>query len=217
MDTQRPGRSLPEAPRPSRLGTGRANTNELRAWCVAAASGDVDAFARLYAASQGWVLARCRSRLATHDAEDVCAEVFARAWRHLASGRDIEHPLAWLATVTRHLIIDFGKRAERAVPVGDLIGDVEIAGGQISDPRAGPAELADVTEVVPLVRGWLAELSPAARSAVTGAVTGEDQSATSRRTGCSLPALRSSLYRSRQRLRARLVARDLPCPPVGRC
>ncbi|WP_041625108.1 RNA polymerase sigma factor [Stackebrandtia nassauensis] len=181
---------------------------------------------RLYASCRGWVLGRCRAQLAVHDAEDACAEVFTRAWRHLHSGKTIEHPLAWLATVTRHLIIDYRKRAARTPPSGDLAcdflpdmtpRDADTVHAGRCDPSPGPADLASVIDVTPVVRSWLAALPSQASAVVTGYLANEDPAATSNRLGCSVAAVRSSLYRARKHLRTRLAAHDLPCPPIRRC
>lgn len=219
MDTRQLGRSLPKAPTtpgPHRSpGRHQAGAVQLRAWVGAAALGDADAFTQFYSACQPWVLARCRARLSVHDAQDACAEVFARAWRHLHAGKRIEHPLAWLATVTRHLIIDHHRRARRTVTSGDPFGDDNGTG--IPDPQPDPADIAAGIDVAPVVQAWLADLSPAEHTVVTGYLRADTPATTSTRTGSSLPAVRSRLYRARRKLRARLVARGLPCPPVGRC
>lgn len=212
MDTQRPGRSLPQAPTTRIDKSRQVGVDQLRAWADAAALGDTDAFSQLYESCRGWVMSRCRARLSVHDAEDSCAEVFTRAWRHLASGHRIEHPLAWLATVTRHLIIDHHKRTGRAIPAGDLTNDTDQM--PVPDPAPGPAELAADIDVAPMVCAWLAQLPPQTHAAVTGHLSAEEQAITSARAGCSLAALRSGLFRARRVLRARLDKRDLPCPPI---
>ncbi|MGH8880469.1 MAG: RNA polymerase sigma factor [Stackebrandtia sp.] len=222
MDIHISGQSLPSHPTTHRPGASQCPRDQrLRAWADAAAGGDAEAFAKLYGACRSWVLASCRTRLPAHDAEDVCAEVFARAWRHLHTGRKIQHPLAWLATVTRNLIADHHRRSGRTIPSGDLAEDgirdvprdeAASARAQACDPSPGPAELAAVADIAPMVNAWLAGLSPQAKAAIIGHMSHEDKTVTCTRLGCSVSALHASLYRSRRRLRMALRSHGVSCP-----
>jgi RNA polymerase sigma-70 factor (ECF subfamily) len=58
-------------------------------------------------------------RLASHDAEDVFQEVFARAFEHLGTLRSDEAVRAWIGQLTRRLCIDRHRAAGREGP-GEL-------------------------------------------------------------------------------------------------
>jgi RNA polymerase sigma factor (sigma-70 family) len=61
-----------------------------------------DRFTELFAAAYGPVLCYVRRRVGSEDAEDVVAEVFFTAWRHL--DRAPAEPLPWLYRIAWHAI-----------------------------------------------------------------------------------------------------------------
>lgn len=110
---------------------GRDVTDKKVARLVAKAQrGDDVAFGRLYDAYADRVYSFVRSRTAsTHDAEDVTATVFLRAWESLASYRDEGVPFAaWLFRIARNAAIDEHRRnGHRPEPTEDLPDDTGCA------------------------------------------------------------------------------------------
>lgn len=85
-----------------------------------ACGGDARAFGRLYDEYADRVYAFIRSRVdSAHDAEDVTATVFLKAWEAIGSYDDRGLPFsAWLFRIARNAVIDeYRRKAHRAVPV----------------------------------------------------------------------------------------------------
>lgn len=83
-----------------------------QAWLRQAQNGDADAFGQLYQANVQAIYAYLYSRLRdTHSAEDLTADVFARAYRSLPSYRDQGQPfLAWLYRIAHARLVDHYRR-----------------------------------------------------------------------------------------------------------
>lgn len=102
---------------------------------IAAQSGDIDAFGKLYAEYRNQVFAFLLRRT-THRqlAEDLTHDVFVRALRSIDGwqyqGRDIG---AWLNTIARNLLTDHRKAAHQRLSVS--IGDFIDAGIDVRERR----------------------------------------------------------------------------------
>lgn len=100
----------------------------------AAASGDVDAFARLVRATQGPVLRYLvhlvgdRSR-----AEDISQEVFLRAHRKLHTLKDPNRFLPWIMVTARNAAYDDARKRKRR-PL-ELVGDRDLTSTASHDPH----------------------------------------------------------------------------------
>jgi RNA polymerase sigma-70 factor (ECF subfamily) len=102
---------------------------------LAAASGDVDAFARLVRATQGPVW-----RYLVHlvgdgaRAEDLSQEVYLRAYRKLHTLEDPHRFLAWIMVSARNAAYDDARRRKRR-PL-ELVGDRDVTSSQAGhDPH----------------------------------------------------------------------------------
>lgn len=78
---------------------------------AAAQAGDHHAFRALYDLHVDTVFRYAAARVGRHEAEDVCAEVFCRAWTNLARYEDRGGSLvAWLLRIARNLMISKSRR-----------------------------------------------------------------------------------------------------------
>lgn len=113
---------------------------------AAAQSGDEDAFARLFRATQPGLL-RYISMLAGDAAEDVCAETWAQVCRDLPKFRgDLDAFRGWVARIARNRAIDLHRIRQRRpvdlIPFNELperaspVTAEDIAIGNISTARA---------------------------------------------------------------------------------
>jgi RNA polymerase sigma-70 factor (ECF subfamily) len=91
-----------------------------RALVARAQEGDRAAFEVLYRDHVQAVARQVRLRLGSAD-EDVVAEVFLRAWRGLASYRDMGRAFgAWLHGIAHHVIVDELRTRARITPVAEI-------------------------------------------------------------------------------------------------
>ena len=100
-----------------------------------ARKGDVVAFGRLYDEHIDRVYAFVRSRTASvHDAEDVTATVFLKAWESIGSYDDRGLPFsAWLFRIARNATVDEHRRSARVpIPVEDITVDDAVDGADVS-------------------------------------------------------------------------------------
>lgn len=75
------------------------------------------AFAKIYATQSGRLYAYLRYRVGDAAlAEDLVAEVFARAWARWDDPRAAERIVAWLFTTARNLAVDHYRQERRAPP-----------------------------------------------------------------------------------------------------
>jgi RNA polymerase sigma-70 factor (ECF subfamily) len=85
-----------------------------------AQEGDRAAFEVLYRDHVQAVARQVRLRLGSAD-EDVVAEVFLRAWRGLASYRDMGRAFgAWLHGIAHHVVVDELRVRARITPVAEI-------------------------------------------------------------------------------------------------
>jgi RNA polymerase sigma-70 factor (ECF subfamily) len=91
-----------------------------RALVARAQEGDRAAFEALYRDHVQAVARQVRLRLGSAD-EDVVAEVFLRAWRGLASYRDMGRAFgAWLHGIAHHVVVDELRTRARTTPVAEI-------------------------------------------------------------------------------------------------
>ena len=86
-----------------------------------AREGDTRAFGRLYDTYADRVYAFVRARTASsHDAEDITATVFLKAWEAIGSYDDRGVPFAaWLFRIARNAVVDEYRRGARRPTVSD--------------------------------------------------------------------------------------------------
>jgi len=93
--------------------------------------GDVAAFGRLYDEYADRVFGFARARgFSVHDAEDLTATVFLKAWESIGGYSDRGVPFsAWLFRIARNAMVDDYRRGQRApIPVEDLEPDGVVDG-----------------------------------------------------------------------------------------
>lgn len=152
-------------------------------------------FSELYGGTYGLVLGYVRRRIGAESAEDIVAEVFLTAWRHL--DRAPAEPLPWLYRIAWHAI---GNQRRSLARRQRLQQQVQALGS--------PLRIADHADEV---------VSREALAAALGALTELDREVlrlicwedldpadAARVLGCSAATLRVRLHRARRRL-ARLA------------
>jgi RNA polymerase sigma-70 factor (ECF subfamily) len=78
-----------------------------------------ETFGALFEAQFDRVYAFARFRTADDAAEDIAAEVFARAWSKLRDPADVGAATAWLFTTARRLVVDHYRR-----PSTEVVGSI---------------------------------------------------------------------------------------------
>ncbi|MCR8895805.1 RNA polymerase sigma factor [Gordonia sp. GONU] len=133
------------------------------------------------------------------DADDVTAEVFAKAIRSWDGFDDRRGSVgAWLIGIARHVVADWWARSAREVPVAEVSADTDRPEAASDDPETAMLRAADVDDV----RSRLWVLTPREREAVTlrfaTELTSEEIGAT---MGISATAARMLVYRGVAKLR----------------
>ena len=172
---------------------------------VAAAKRNRDAFALLYARYLPAVLRFCASRLGDpNDAEDATSHIFAKAMVALPSCRD-EAFRGWLFTIARNVIIDTYRRRHPARPLDDVIA--------ITDPAAGPEEIALAEDERARLRALLVHLSRDQRQVVELRLAGLSGKEIASALQMSIPAVKTHQFRAVARLRDVLGVNAAGRPP----
>ena len=123
--------------------------------------------------------------LRSHDDADECVnDTYLRTWNAIPPARPSAFQI-WLGRITRNLSLDRWKQQRAQKRGGE---EREILLGEL-DTCVLPAE----SRVIFLRRYWY----------------GEDLAAISKRMRCSLPKVKSSLFRTRARLRAYLESQEV--------
>jgi RNA polymerase sigma-70 factor (ECF subfamily) len=100
------------------------------------------------------------------EAEDLSQEVFLRIYRTLSSYRPADGAFpTWLASVTRHLLVDHYRRTRRD-RLTDSIDDDVAQLERMRSPERTPDSLAEAAELSLQLQHGLARLSPELREAV---------------------------------------------------
>lgn len=102
---------------------------------------DPEAFARIYdryvEAIYRFVYLKLPRK---EDAQDITAETFARAWKHLNEEKQVAHVRAFLYQIARNLIVDFYRTRKLESSIEELV-TIEQAGTS-SDSEGGVGESA---------------------------------------------------------------------------
>jgi len=111
-------------------------------------SGDPAAWRELVERYSRYVYAITQAfRLASHDAEDVFQDTFARAYERLHTLRDDDAFRPWLASLTRRLCIDRLRASAREQPLEDLEAEGQDDRiDELTDAFAVHAALAELPE-----------------------------------------------------------------------
>lgn len=134
-----------------------------------------------------------------HDAEDVAQEALVTAWQQLPQFRQESTFTTWLyRIVTRRALNKLG-RSKNDTSL-DLLGEVP-------EPLADPADVAERDFAVDAVTAAIAQLPPVQRAVIVlHHFEGLSYDEVARVTGSTEPAVRSHLYRARRTLGASLEA-----------
>lgn len=130
---------------------------------------DAEAFALLYDRYSAQIYRAVYRRLGHRtDAEDVTAEVFAKAWAAIHTYRPARAPFwGWLHRIAANAVVDHVRARRTTVPLDAVPDDATTLGGAPAPDRSGVEDQA--LHRVELARAWraVAELTPAQRTAVT--------------------------------------------------
>jgi RNA polymerase sigma-70 factor (ECF subfamily) len=166
---------------------------------------DREAFAVLYETHLDRVYRHVRYRVGDPDlTEDITAQVFLRAWQAIHRYRQMEgRPfLAWLYTIANNLIVDHHRRARREL---QGIDPARHTAGT-SDPEA----IAVSGDLQEQIRAAIARLKPDYQLVVAlRLIEDMDYEEIARVIGKKPGALRVTLFRALQALRADLARRGL--------
>lgn len=163
-------------------------------------------FVELFDDHHGSVSRYVHRRVGRDAAQDVVAEVFLTAWRHL--DRAPAAPLPWLYRIAGNAIANHGRAEQRRSRLITRIAscdyDAHSSLWQGGDPAPAVAE-ADRVAVA------LRQLSPRDREALR-LIAWEDLSVADAAAamGCSLAAMKVRLHRARRRLVRALDEPDIP-------
>jgi RNA polymerase sigma-70 factor, ECF subfamily len=177
-----------------------ATPMETQALADAAAAGDTDAFERLVREHQARVLnVAYRMLNDPHDAEDVCQDVFIKAFRALPRLRDRSQFGSWLLKITANCARDYLRRRKRRDEV-----PLEEASHPIIDERHSEAAATQDSER--LVRRLLMGLPEKHRIVIVlrdiEGMSYEEMSVT---LSCTVSSVKNRLHRARRVFRERLA------------
>ena len=168
-----------------------------------------EAFAELFRAHYGAVLAYGLRRVDPATAHDVAAETFLVAWRRL--GEPPSQPRPWLLAVARGVLANELRRSGRARRLDDRVAGAAVT-GEVVVAQPDHAEAVAATDRVSVA---MDQLSSADREVLQlVAWEGLDHAAAARVLGCSVTAVKVRVHRARRRLGAVLQRADAD-PPAG--
>ncbi len=164
---------------------------------AAATRGDTGAFRELYQANAETVFGYLHARAGFHEAEDMTAEVFCRAWGQLAGYQWRGVPFrAWLLTIAKNLIRSRARRAAVLTITPSASGELREQLGTAADERA----LRSIDAVA--IRRALEDLKPTYRSVLRLRFLEElTVKEASERLGCSEENVRIRTFRALADLR----------------
>lgn len=174
--------------------------------------GDLPAFSELYRAHAG--AARTVARAHVRDAEaaaDVVQEAFARALEQLPTLRQPERFRPWLLAIVRHVAIDRARSQGRLRTLDDD-GDEPVS------PEPGPAQQAELSELVGLLERCIRGLAP--RDATAAAMVthlGCSSAEVGVELGVSSGTAKVIVHRARRRLRGALTLQLLAGHRASAC
>lgn len=170
-----------------------------------ARAGDREAFSRLYLELQPKVRhAAYRWVGDLHEAEDTAQDAFLAAYRCLPRLADVAAFEAWLLRIARNRAVDRRRRMLRLRPAEQAHRDDGDGAGPRVLRRSGVNEPSP--ESVALLRGTLEEMGPQLRDAVLLRYEkGLSCEEIARRSGISLMAVKTRLFRARRIIREALL------------
>ena len=158
---------------------------------------DTERFEALYRSTYRDLVTYCRRRVPNHAVDDVVAATYVVAWRRLDDVLAAKHPPAWLYGVAYKVIGNQRRSRNRLAALRSKLLS------QPPDPQPGPAALVELDEDVTRAMDALGRLPPDDQEIIRlatfeGLQYDEIAVALDKSTG----AVRSQLFRARQRLRA---------------
>lgn len=178
----------------------------------ASKSGDADAFGELVKKYQKRVfrIARTITR-SSEDAEDICQNVFAKAWGHLAEFEERASFSTWLTRIAvNESLMQVRRRQPVTVSLDEAVSDDDEGTLQVRDLRPNPEELYSDWQVREMLSSGLARLRPAMRIVfVLRDMEGLSIEETAAAVGATVAAVKTRLFRARLILRAFLEKRIL--------
>ncbi len=187
-------------------GSARLTPREEERLVAAAQAGDNAAFDRLVLAYQS-SLYRLMTRACHHpqDAEEVASEAFLKAYQSLRQFENRSSFVSWLGKIATNLCL---RRRERASAQELFLEDHERGtGDEPATTDASPEERALAAEVRECVHRAVDGLREPDRTVlILRDIEQLSAGEVSRRTGLSVPAVKSRLHRARATLRERLSA-----------
>ena len=168
---------------------------------------EADRFTAVFRRCHPRILAYALRRTDEGHAEDVVAETFTAAWRHIA--RLPEDPLPWLYRTAHNCMANQRRSTRRQLRLAGRIADhLATATVNVPDHSAGVVEEANL-------RAALAALPPKDREALLlVSWEGLDHRTAAYVTGCSPTAFKVRAHRARKRLGA-LLDTDSPTPAAA--
>ena len=151
---------------------------------------------QVHGALKGFIRKRVNNEAET---DDILQEVFLRVHKHIGELNDPERLISWMYQITRHIIIDYYRSAERRreVPVGLATNFEE----DVADNHA-VTESDAKTELSGCLRPMLDRLSAEYREAIRLVeLEGLTHQQAATRLGLSVPGMKSRVQRGRQQLR----------------
>ncbi len=168
---------------------------------------DPAAFTELYEAHVARIYRHVHYRVGDADtAEDITAQVFLRAWQAIhryrpQAGRPF---IAWLFTIANNLIVDHHRRSRQTVR------GIEVEGGRYAAIALDPEEAALSAYLHAQIAAALRRLKPEYQLIIAlRLIEDMDYEAIARVLGKTPGALRVTLFRALNALRAELAARGI--------
>ena len=148
--------------------------------------------------------------LRSHDDADECVnDTYLRTWNAIPPARPSAFQV-WLGRITRNLSLDRWKQRRAQKRGGEgmeiLLGELDTC---VPAPHGTEKSMED-QEIAALISSFLRQLPAESRFIFLRRYWyGEDLAAISKRLHCSLPKVKSSLFRTRTRLRAYLESQEV--------
>ncbi|GAA4627162.1 hypothetical protein GCM10023196_038280 [Actinoallomurus vinaceus] len=160
---------------------------------------EADRFTAVFRRYHARILAYALRRTDEGHAEDVVAETFTAAWRHI--GRLPDDPLPWLYRTAHNCLANQRRSVRRQLRLaGRVAGHLTAGDTEVPDHATGVVE--DVH-----LRAALSELAPRDRETLLLlSWEGLDNRTAAYVTGCSVTAFKVRAHRARKRLAALLDA-----------
>lgn len=174
--------------------------------------GEAAAFEALYKRHAGAVATVAKDHVRDSDrVAEVVQETFARALESLPRLKNADRFRPWLLSIARHTAVDARRKDACLLPeLLDTVDDLPTAG-------PSPQELAELAELVGVVRGALTGLSRRDATAIALVALGFGVADVAVALGIEHGAAKVALHRARRRLKARVLVNMLPHRDAGAC